>query len=71
MSYTKETIKQILKKMKDEINRATFIIILNDKEVREGKFLSLNKDYIKIKSINKFIYKIAISDIANISTIIT
>ena len=71
MSYTKELVKQILNKMKEEINRATFIIILNSKEVREGKFMSLNKDYIKIKNKINGIHKISIKDIANISTIIT
>ncbi len=72
MLYTKEIIKKLVKSIKEEINKTIFIIILSDKteEVREGRLISFNKRYIKIKNRKHGIHKIAISDISNISTLV-
>ena len=72
MLYTKENIRYLIKSLKKEIKKATFIIVLNDKKqmAREGRFISLNKKYIKIKNQKHGIHKIAISDIKNITTLI-
>ena len=50
MVYTREIIKDIIKSMKNELHKTSFIIVLNDRNemAREGKFISLNKRYIKI-----------------------
>ena len=73
MLYTRGIIKDIIKSMKDELNKTSFIIILNDRNeiAREGHFISLNKKYIKIISKKYGIHKIAIEDINNISAVVT
>ena len=72
MLYTKEIIKKIVKSIKKELNKTIFIIILNDttEKAREGRLISFNKRYIKIKNRKHGIHKIAISDINNISTLV-
>ena len=73
MVYTREIIKDIIKSMKNELHKTSFIIVLNDRNemAREGKFISLNKRYIKIRNRKQSIYKINITDINNMSAIVT
>ncbi len=71
MLYTRGIIKDIIKSMKDELNKTSFIIILNDRNEMEGHFISLNRKYIKIISKEYGIHKIAIQDINNISSVVT
>ncbi len=73
MLYTRGIIKDIIKSMKHELHKTSFIIILNDRNEisREGHFISLNKKYIKIISKEYVIHKIAIEDINNISSVVT
>ncbi len=72
MLYTREIVNEITKDLKKELKRTIFIIVLNNKNemTREGKFISLNKRYIKIKNRKHGIHKIAISDISNISILV-
>lgn len=72
MLYTKEIIKDIVKGIRQEINKTSFIIVLNDKNKMavEGRLISFNKRYIKIKNQKHGIHRIAISDIKNIVTLI-
>ena len=58
MLYTRGIIKDIIKSMKDELNKTSFIIILNDRNeiAREGHFVSLNKKYIKINKKKNKLY---------------
>ncbi|WP_250277234.1 hypothetical protein [[Clostridium] colinum] len=73
MIYTREIIKNIIKSMKNELHKTSIIIVLNDRNeiAREGKFISLNKRYIKIRSRKHGIHKINITDIKNISAVVT
>lgn len=72
MAYTKETIKKIVKENKNNLKNIFFIFVLNDnyKTAKEGKFISFNKKYIKIKNDIHGIHKIVISDIKNIVTVV-
>ncbi len=70
MPYTREMINKIIKSIKNELKKTNFIILLNNKNemAREGKFISLNKTYIKIKNRKHGVHKIKISDIKSIVT---
>ncbi len=72
MIYTREIIKDIIKSMGNELRKTTFIIVLNDRNeiAREGRLISLNKRYIKIRSRKHGIHKINITDINNISAVV-
>ncbi len=72
MLYTKDIIKSIVKGIRQEIDKTSFIIVLNDKKEMavEGSLISFNKRYIKIKNRRHGIHRIAISDIKNITTLI-
>ncbi len=72
MIYTQDNIKKIIKNMKNELKKTIFIIVLNDENemIRDGRFISVNNKYLKIKNKKHGIHKILITDINNISTLI-